>query len=196
MPGPRAFCAGRGDRGRGQSGFPDRRGSGTLPAGAAGLCPPGQPDSARRGSVPEAGFPGLWVRPSASQRADAAPPPGILRAFPLRDRPRTGKAGDNAGIAPRRPSRCGVLPFWVAAGAPTGYNRNETKKMSARAFWRGTGGGNLMEWADGRRRCRWANPKNQRYLDYHDHEWGQPVHEDQMCIRDRCWPFRRGRICC
>ena len=36
-----------------------------------------------------------------------------------------------------------------------------------------------MEWADGRRRCRWANPKNQRYLDYHDHEWGQPVHEDR-----------------
>ena len=35
-----------------------------------------------------------------------------------------------------------------------------------------------MEWADGRRRCRWANPKNQRYLDYHDHEWGVPVRED------------------
>ena len=36
-----------------------------------------------------------------------------------------------------------------------------------------------MEWADGRRRCRWANPKNQRYLDYHDNEWGRPLHDDQ-----------------
>ena len=132
---PRFLC-GQGGQGTGPKRFSGppgqrdsaRRGSRTLPAGAAGLCPPGQPDFARRGSVPEAGFPGLWVRPSASQRADAAPPPGILHAFPLRDRPRTGKAGDNAGISPRRPSRCGVLPFWVAAGAPTGYNRNETKK--------------------------------------------------------------------
>lgn len=36
-----------------------------------------------------------------------------------------------------------------------------------------------MEWADGRQRCRWANPKNQRYLDYHDNEWGRPLHDDQ-----------------
>ena len=36
-----------------------------------------------------------------------------------------------------------------------------------------------MEWADGRRRCRWANPKNERYLAYHDGEWGVPVHDDQ-----------------
>lgn len=29
-----------------------------------------------------------------------------------------------------------------------------------------------------KRRCRWANPKNERYLRYHDEEWGVPVHED------------------
>jgi DNA-3-methyladenine glycosylase I len=27
-------------------------------------------------------------------------------------------------------------------------------------------------------RCRWANPANPRYLDYHDHEWGQPCHDE------------------
>ena len=27
-------------------------------------------------------------------------------------------------------------------------------------------------------RCPWANPKNQAYLDYHDTEWGVPVHDD------------------
>lgn len=35
-----------------------------------------------------------------------------------------------------------------------------------------------MEWKDGKCRCRWANPKNERYLRYHDEEWGVPVHED------------------
>lgn len=35
-----------------------------------------------------------------------------------------------------------------------------------------------MEWADGKCRCRWANPKNERYIRYHDEEWGQPVHDD------------------
>lgn len=28
-------------------------------------------------------------------------------------------------------------------------------------------------------RCGWANPKNQLYIDYHDHEWGVPVFDDQ-----------------
>ncbi|WP_070088148.1 DNA-3-methyladenine glycosylase I [Merdimonas faecis] len=28
-------------------------------------------------------------------------------------------------------------------------------------------------------RCRWANPQNERYLQYHDEEWGVPVYEDQ-----------------
>lgn len=28
-------------------------------------------------------------------------------------------------------------------------------------------------------RCPWANPANPLYLDYHDHEWGSPVTDDQ-----------------
>ncbi len=36
-----------------------------------------------------------------------------------------------------------------------------------------------MEWADGKMRCRWANPKNERYIRYHDEEWGVPVHDDR-----------------
>ena len=36
-----------------------------------------------------------------------------------------------------------------------------------------------MEWTDGKMRCRWANPKNERYICYHDEEWGVPVHEDR-----------------
>ena len=35
-----------------------------------------------------------------------------------------------------------------------------------------------MEWRDGKTRCRWANPKNERYIRYHDEEWGVPVHDD------------------
>ena len=35
-----------------------------------------------------------------------------------------------------------------------------------------------LEWPDGRRRCFWANPKNERYVRYHDEEWGRPVHDD------------------
>ncbi|MDB5790626.1 MAG: DNA-3-methyladenine glycosylase [Massilia sp.] len=27
-------------------------------------------------------------------------------------------------------------------------------------------------------RCSWANPANSRYLDYHDHEWGVPCHDE------------------
>lgn len=36
-----------------------------------------------------------------------------------------------------------------------------------------------MEWMDGKTRCFWANPKNERYIRYHDEEWGVPVHDDQ-----------------
>ena len=36
-----------------------------------------------------------------------------------------------------------------------------------------------MEWSDGKCRCFWANPKNERYIAYHDKEWGVPVYEDQ-----------------
>ena len=35
-----------------------------------------------------------------------------------------------------------------------------------------------MPWADGKTRCSWANPKNPRYIQYHDAEWGIPVHDD------------------
>ena len=36
-----------------------------------------------------------------------------------------------------------------------------------------------MHWNDGKKRCQWANPKNERYLYYHDHEWGIPVYDDR-----------------
>lgn len=36
-----------------------------------------------------------------------------------------------------------------------------------------------MNWADGKIRCCWANPKNERYIRYHDEEWGVPVHDDR-----------------
>ena len=36
-----------------------------------------------------------------------------------------------------------------------------------------------MNWPDGRTRCCWANPKNERYVRYHDEEWGVPVHDDR-----------------
>lgn len=35
-----------------------------------------------------------------------------------------------------------------------------------------------MIWPDGKCRCFWANPKNERYVRYHDEEWGRPVHDD------------------
>ncbi len=28
-------------------------------------------------------------------------------------------------------------------------------------------------------RCRWCNPSNSHYVNYHDHEWGVPVHDDR-----------------
>lgn len=36
----------------------------------------------------------------------------------------------------------------------------------------------MIPYKDGKSRCVWANPKNERYIRYHDEEWGQPVHED------------------
>ena len=36
-----------------------------------------------------------------------------------------------------------------------------------------------MEWTDGKTRCKWANPKNEKYIRYHDEEWGVPVHDDR-----------------
>ncbi len=35
-----------------------------------------------------------------------------------------------------------------------------------------------MEWKDGKKRCFWANPKNELYVRYHDEEWGVPVRDD------------------
>lgn len=36
----------------------------------------------------------------------------------------------------------------------------------------------MIPYKDGKNRCFWANPKNERYIRYHDEEWGQPVYED------------------
>lgn len=30
------------------------------------------------------------------------------------------------------------------------------------------------------KRCQWVEGKKQNYLDYHDQEWGNPVHDDQQ----------------
>lgn len=39
-----------------------------------------------------------------------------------------------------------------------------------------------MKWTDGKQRCSWANPKNRRYIQYHDEEWGVPVHDDKKLL--------------
>ncbi len=31
-----------------------------------------------------------------------------------------------------------------------------------------------------KKRCAWVNLKNLAYVDYHDREWGRPVHEDRL----------------
>ena len=35
-----------------------------------------------------------------------------------------------------------------------------------------------IEWPDGKNRCHWANPKNEKYIRYHDEEWGVPLYDD------------------
>ena len=35
---------------------------------------------------------------------------------------------------------------------------------------------------DEKQRCFWANPKNPRYVKYHDEEWGRPVHDDARLL--------------
>lgn len=35
-----------------------------------------------------------------------------------------------------------------------------------------------MLYKDNKIRCKWANPKNELYISYHDKEWGQPVYDD------------------
>ena len=42
-----------------------------------------------------------------------------------------------------------------------------------------------VEWKDGKCRCCWANPKNERYIRYHDEEWGRPVHGDSSTYFQR-----------
>lgn len=37
-----------------------------------------------------------------------------------------------------------------------------------------------MQYQDHKSRCSWANPKNPRYIKYHDEEWGVPVHDDKV----------------
>ena len=32
---------------------------------------------------------------------------------------------------------------------------------------------------DGKKRCRWCNLNNQRYIDYHDNEWGVARFDDE-----------------
>jgi DNA-3-methyladenine glycosylase I len=36
----------------------------------------------------------------------------------------------------------------------------------------------FMKYKDGKKRCCWTNPKSQAYIEYHDKEWGMPVHDD------------------
>lgn len=35
-------------------------------------------------------------------------------------------------------------------------------------------------------RCVWANPKNNIYVEYHDKEWGRPVHDDRLLFELLC----------
>jgi DNA-3-methyladenine glycosylase I len=49
-------------------------------------------------------------------------------------------------------------------------NRNDAPETSPKS---------PLTWTDGKIRCRWANPKNERYIRYHDEEWGIPVHDDR-----------------
>ena len=35
-------------------------------------------------------------------------------------------------------------------------------------------------------RCNWVNLKNQTYIDYHDTEWGEPLHDDHLLFELLC----------
>jgi DNA-3-methyladenine glycosylase I len=39
---------------------------------------------------------------------------------------------------------------------------------------------------DDKKRCGWANPNNQAYIEYHDTEWGRPLHDDKLLFRLLC----------
>ena len=36
-----------------------------------------------------------------------------------------------------------------------------------------------IKWQDCKTRCHWANPKNEKYIRYHDQEWGVPLYDDK-----------------
>tara|TARA_R110000868_G_scaffold197846_3_gene444054 strand:+ start:113 stop:718 length:606 start_codon:yes stop_codon:yes gene_type:complete len=36
------------------------------------------------------------------------------------------------------------------------------------------------------KRCDWANPKNPKYLEYHDKEWGRPLYDDLALFEMLC----------
>jgi len=40
--------------------------------------------------------------------------------------------------------------------------------------------------ADGRRRCAWCPADSPLYVDYHDNEWGLPVHDDRKLFEMLC----------
>ena len=35
-------------------------------------------------------------------------------------------------------------------------------------------------------RCGWVNLANPLYIDYHDHEWGKPLHDDHALFELLC----------
>ena len=37
----------------------------------------------------------------------------------------------------------------------------------------------MIECSDCKNRCHWVNPKNERYIRYHDEEWGRAVYDDR-----------------
>lgn len=51
--------------------------------------------------------------------------------------------------------------------------------MRFRGIEAGEPKGENMQWPDQKCRCSWANPKNERYIRYHDRQWGVPVYQDQ-----------------
>ena len=40
-----------------------------------------------------------------------------------------------------------------------------------------------IQYPDHKKRCSWANPKNPRYIQYHDEEWGVPVYDDKILFQ-------------
>jgi len=40
--------------------------------------------------------------------------------------------------------------------------------------------------ADGKRRCAWCPADSPLYVDYHDNEWGVPLHDDQRLFEMLC----------